>query len=265
VAEDLDHEEGVPLRLLVNGVGQGEGGFVHEGVSGGPLHERQHARPVEAREGEPGEPWPPAQVGEGVGQGVIPADLGVPVGADDQEPGGLGRAGDVAQQEQRGLGRPLEIVQYEQQGLVGGHRRQPAGHGIEEPVTLRFRIRAEGRRKPEEEISQFGDQAYQLARMASQLFRQVTDAGVLHHVAQRFDKGLVRNPEVLVAGASQDGGAVGVVHGLSQLGGQTGLSHPGLAGQEGEAELPRRRLLPQLLQALEFGLAGHEDPAGGPE
>src|SRR5256885_1489918 len=67
---------------------------------------------------------------------------------------------------------------------------------------------------------------------------------VVHEVAQCLDERLVGHTEVLVAASSQHHGPV-AVHAPGELGGKAGLAHARLPGQEGNAQAPGHRLLPQ--------------------
>lgn len=77
-------------------------------------------------------------------------------------------------------------------------------------------------------------------------------------MAERLHEGLVRDAEVLVATSGENGRPLVMGPG-GQFGGQAGLPDSGLAGQERDPPLPRRRLLPQLAEPLELGLAADED------
>ncbi len=259
VANDLDHEEGVALGLLVDGGGEEGGRFLVEVVARRLLDEGQHPGLVEAREGQAFESGQPAKVGQCPAEGMVPADLGVPVGADDQQTHGFGGTGHVAEQQERGLGRPLEVVEDEQDGMLPGSGGEPARHPVEEPVALRLGIGAERRWKSGDPVRQLRHQAGQLAWVSAQPGGQLVDGGVVDQVAQRFDKGLVRHAEVLTARPGQHGGVLAVDL-TGQLRRQAGLAHPGLPGQKRDALLSGRRLLPQLVEALELAFPAHEDP-----
>ncbi len=129
VAQDLAHEEGVALGLGVHGRGEGPLGVVQF------LARRGGDERLDLLGGEPGQrealdPGRPAQVGEQLAQRMGPVQVGVAVGADDQDPTGLLGPEEVAQEEQRGLARPVQVVedQHEAVGLCGGGepgRRSP--------------------------------------------------------------------------------------------------------------------------------------------
>jgi hypothetical protein len=63
-------------------------------IDGGGDH-RRHAVGVEPGQRQPLAPAGPAQIGQQLGQLVVPADVGVAVGADDEQPHRLVRAGQV--------------------------------------------------------------------------------------------------------------------------------------------------------------------------
>ena len=62
--------------------------------------------------------------------------LGRPVGAEDQQPGRIGGAGQVAQQQQRRPVGPVQIVEHEQHRRARRDRRQQPDDGLEQPVAL---------------------------------------------------------------------------------------------------------------------------------
>ena len=82
---------------------------------------------------------------------------------------------------------------------------------------------------------------------------------MVREVTQGLHEGLVGHAQVLVATPGQHGGPLSV-SGFRELGGQPGLAHPRLAGENGDSLPGRSRLLPELGEALELRLATHEDP-----
>jgi hypothetical protein len=85
VPQHLPHEEGVALGLLVDGPGQAEV-IVVQGVSSRFFHEGGDAGGVEAQEGEPFHVALPAKIGQQFGQRMAVTQVGVPVGAEDEQP-----------------------------------------------------------------------------------------------------------------------------------------------------------------------------------
>ena len=152
----------------------------------------------------------------------------------------------------------MQVVEHQQEGFVGGGGRQPAGHAVEEPVPLRLRIGSERSGQTRHPLGHLGYQSGQFAAVATQAVRQ--PVAVVHEVAQRFDERLVRDAEILIAAPGQHHGAF-VMGPPGQFGGQAGLTHPRLAGKEGDPQLARRRFLPQLPEPLELGVPADEDTA----
>ena len=165
----------------------------------------------------------------------------------------------MAEQQQRGLRRPLEIVEDQEHRLVGGRRRQPGGHRVEQPVTLSLRVGTERGREVRHPLTQFGDEPCQLTSVPAETLLERLGRRVIDEVAQRLHERLVGHAQVLVAAAGQHDAAL-IVDPDGNLGGQAGLAHSRLPGQEGDPPLARRRFLPQLRQPLQFGVAADEDP-----
>ena len=67
---------------------------------------------------------------------MVVVELGIPIGAEDEEALRIRGLHDMPQQEEGRLGRPLEVVEDEEQrGIVGGCA-QPGYDGVEETVAL---------------------------------------------------------------------------------------------------------------------------------
>ena len=171
----------------------------------------------------------------------------------------LGGAQDVAKQQQRRLGRPMEIVEDRAgQGSSAGSR----------PARRPPRRRAGTARSPDRNAAAPAGLGTRSAssgtrRASSPPYRpsrdEVSDrcgrrsAGALRRKAGRERRGPRRT------------GRPGRRHRPSwtrpaSSAARRRLAHPGLAGQQSDAPLPGRRLLPQLTQAFQFGVAADEDP-----
>jgi len=144
VAEDFDHEEGVPLGLLPHRRGE----VVVEGrVTGESPDVSTHRRPVETGQGVTLDASVPAEVGQKVREEMPPIDVSVPVGDDEQDSRLIQGPHHMAQQQHSRLGRPLEVVKHNQNGLPFGGSHQPGGHGIEEAIPLGLRVGPKGGRE----------------------------------------------------------------------------------------------------------------------
>ena len=135
VPQELPHEERAAVGLRVHGVGQGEFAAL-EVVAGQGLHHGHGLAVGEAPQAEPLDAGLPAKLGQQLGERMVPADVGVAVGPDDEQGHRLAGADQVFEQQQRGLGGPVEVVEQE-------HDRPPAcnwpGHvddGGEEQIAL---------------------------------------------------------------------------------------------------------------------------------
>jgi hypothetical protein len=145
------------------------------------------------------------EVGDEFDQGVVVADLGVPIGAENEKPLRLGRADDVAQQQQGWLGRPLQVIEHGQKRFVGRRRPQPGGDGVEQSVALRLGVGLQRGRQVRQALRQLGDQSPQLPAVTAKAPGEVLGRGVVHEVAQRLDKGLVGHAQILVTAPGEHG------------------------------------------------------------
>ena len=165
----------------------------------------------------------------------------------------------MAEQQQGRFGRPLQVVDHEQDGFGARGVRQPGPDGVEEAVPLGLRVRAQWWRKGRDDVCELGHEPYQLTGIAAQSASQPVGRRVVDLVAQGLDERLIGHTEVFAARPGEHGGPPGV-EARGHLAGQARLAHPGLAGHQGEAQFPGRRLLPPLLQLAELTLPPHEDP-----
>ena len=116
-----------------------------EHVARGRGHVRGDGGLVEPGEVQPRHPGLAAQVGEQLAERVVAAELGVPVGGDDQQLPRPGRPRDVAQELEGGGGGPLDVVEHEQQRALRRRGDEPSRDGVEQSVTLGLRVRTDGR------------------------------------------------------------------------------------------------------------------------
>jgi len=87
---ELFHEERVALGLPIDRLNKP---IVHR-TGGQPLHELRYLVLGETAKGEPPKCLLPTQVDKHASEGMAAPQLGIPVGADDQEPGSLEPPGD---------------------------------------------------------------------------------------------------------------------------------------------------------------------------
>ena len=191
---------------------------------------------------------------------MVVAELGVPVGAQRsssrfgvRRPGRRG-AGAAAWASPPTAGRrgPAATV-------VRGGRRQPGGHGVEEPVALGLRVgsaAAEAGPAPARPVRARGGP---VRRRSGPADREVhrsacgrrSGAAPPRTAGRARPRSSSQRPARTVAPSSWTPSG--------ELGGQAGLPHPRFAGQEGDAPLPRHRLLPQLAEPLQLGVPADED------
>ena len=136
MADDLAHEERIALRLGVDGPSQNHGVISVELVTGRLLHEGDDARGVESGEREALHAARTPEVGHHLHKGMVVVELGIPIGAEDEEALRIRGLHDMPQQEESGLGRPLQVVEDQEDRVVSRDCSQPGGHGVEETVAL---------------------------------------------------------------------------------------------------------------------------------
>ena len=88
MAQHLGDEERVSLGLLPHRPGHLLP-LVGEAVAGGPLQEGGHGRGIQPRQHDPFHAGAAAQIGQELGEGMGPGQLGVAVRAHHEEPHGL--------------------------------------------------------------------------------------------------------------------------------------------------------------------------------
>ena len=88
--------------------------------------------------------------------------LAGPVGAEDPQPRGLGRARQMAQQQQRRAVGPVQVVEHEQQRAAGRDLAEQPGDGLEQAVAVGLRIAGLGRPELGQPAAELGDQPRQL-------------------------------------------------------------------------------------------------------
>ena len=107
---------------------------------------------------------------------------------------------------------------------------------------------------------QLGEQPGQLAAVAPEGLGQALVGGVVDEMAQGLHEGLLGDGQVLVAASGQHR-RPRLVGPAGHLRRQPGLAHPGLPRQQEQAQLARPGVVPHRLEALEVGVAAHEDGA----
>jgi hypothetical protein len=147
VAQHLGHEERVAVGLAVDLVGQSHPGVV-EPVPGGRLHEGDDPGVFESLQMQRRDAGLPQQPPRASVSGMRGRELGVAVGAEDDQTGRRCVGHDVAQQLQARLVDPVQVVEHEEHGSLGaGQLEEAHGGGIEE-VALGVGVGALGRGDP---------------------------------------------------------------------------------------------------------------------
>ena len=238
VAEHLADEERVALGLLSNDACEVTAAAPCL-LPRGPLEEVDDVFGGEAVERDALDALDPAEVGEHLSQRITALQVGVAIGADDQHAHrGLGRH-DVAQEQQRRSSRPVQVIDDQQDGTVGAHRHEPLDHRVEEPIPLGLGIGAGGRGQVEHARRDLGQQADELAAVATERARERVVFDVIDREAQCFDERLVRHAELFLAATEQHRCAV-VVHLASELRCKPRLADPGLTRDEHDVARARR-------------------------
>jgi hypothetical protein len=132
VDQDLAQEEGVPLGLPGECVGQGFGYLV--GSQG--LEELANLGLFEAPQQDALVLHLASQRGQGVGQGVLAGQLHVAVSADQEQSAAGCKAGQVPEQGDGRLVGPVQIVEDDEHGSPLGCREEQLADCIEEPLAL---------------------------------------------------------------------------------------------------------------------------------
>ena len=121
MAEHLGDEERVAVGLSVDRMCQRDAGVV-EGVAGHRLHEGDHPGVVESAQGNHRHRGLAPEGTERLGEGMGDGELGVPVGARDEETCRGGMSHHTAQQLEGRLVGPVEVVEHHHHS---GARRSP--------------------------------------------------------------------------------------------------------------------------------------------
>jgi hypothetical protein len=119
----LREEEGVPLSLLIDACEQLGTRY---GISRS-LHEGDHLRLAQAAQVEALEEPLAVELRQHLGERVDAVEVGVAVGAEDEQAGAGKLACHVAEHQQRRAVRPVQVVEHEQQ-------RYPARNGVQKPA-----------------------------------------------------------------------------------------------------------------------------------
>ena len=198
------------------------------------------------------------ELGERLGQRPGAPELGVAVGADDEQAASVGAA------ERRDAAAGASGVA----AACRSSRTRSTGAARSRPATSRASHRTGGIARPRdrtaaapgarERSSRDRDAAGRDRQRADRAARGC-ELGVaaVDEVLQRFDERLVREAQVLVAPTEQHGRAVRV-RALRELGGEARLADARLAGNEREPSLSGLGRRPVLEQARELGLTTGE-------
>ena len=169
---DFREEERVALGLLVDA-----GDELASRLAPGRRREvGAHLRFLEAVENHTLESALAIELGERLGERMGARQLGVAVGADDEQAHVRELAREVLEKQQRRLVRPVDVVEHDHQRRALGGGAQEAGVGVEEPELRRTR-----RRQPAA-LRLLSEDARQLREQANQL-----TARALQHLGERGD------------------------------------------------------------------------------
>jgi hypothetical protein len=156
-------------------------------VAGRGRHQCHHPRLVEAVQGEALHVCLPAQVRENRCERVGACQVGVAIGAEDEQAERHGRAHQVLQQQQLGRSGPLQVVEHENDGLVLRGHREEARHRIEQHVALGLRLGDLRRRQVRNPPAELGDQTAELTAVLPDVSAQHVFGRVRDVVPERLD------------------------------------------------------------------------------
>ncbi len=186
VAHDLLHEQGVTLRLAVDGLGQRA-----RHLGAGDRHQHPlHLRRAQTPQQHTAKLGPTPELGQRRRQGVAAVDLDVAVGADDQQPRTGEIAGEVLQQVERALVGPVQVLQHQQQGLHGGGVAQEARDRLQQPPAVLFGV-ARGTRLDGQPLADFTHDASKVGSGGAEVGPESLRLAGQDVGAQRLDEGEV--------------------------------------------------------------------------
>ena len=137
---------------------------------------------------------------------------------------------------------------------------EPVGHRLEHAESFGFRVGDDRWRQVVDVPGQFRKQSHQLAAgRAESPWKRPAGLG-LDVREQQFGKRLIRNVEVLVVAAVEDGGA-GLVHPVRKLRDESGLPDAGLAVDRRDLDLAVARPPPGVGQCLPLDGSADETEA----
>jgi hypothetical protein len=140
MAQHLTDEEGVTLRLAVQRRGQRSAARIQT-LLGARLQERGDFRQGEAAQQQALKAALPAQGRQHLGQRMAPVEVGVAIGAHDEQPRCAELLHEKLKEHERGLIRPMQIVEHEQQRPRLGDIGQRLAHGVEQPKARRLGVK----------------------------------------------------------------------------------------------------------------------------
>jgi hypothetical protein len=158
-------------------------------------------------------------------------ELGVAVGAEDEQTGRRSVGHDVAQQLEARLVDPVQVVEHEEHGTLDACQFEEAHRGGIEEVALGVGVGALGCGEIPQALLEGGHQAGELAPMGGDVRTEQRLLSVGHVVGERFVEGSVGCTHLFVAAPEKDGQPV-LVGPPGDLRDEGGLALAGFPGDE---------------------------------
>ena len=179
-----------------------------------------------------------------------------PVGGQEQHVEGPQAPGQVVDQLPGGGVRPMEILEDDQQAALPRQLPEEDDDGLEEPeLGLR------GISRPVIGAAQLWEELGELGRRRSDLLPEMVGVDGEQVVPDCFQEGQVRERDLGLAAAAGDDRAAQPPRAGAQLGGEPGLSHPGLTAEDNDSSLAAQGRQQRVLQLRELLLPADDDGA----
>ena len=222
----------------------------------GRCHQGGHAGGVEACDRE--HLAPSSRVAQHGRDGMVRADLGVPVGTDDRHRVRRQLGGHEAEEEERRLVGPVQVVEHDQQGAGPCRPAEERRDGVEEAEAGLLGFELWRRRRVVQARCQFWQQAQDVAGARPQMPRQllvIDAAGVRPQGLDPRPEG--GRPLALPARAPEHARAKTVGVGRA-VDGEAGLADARFAGEEDDAASAGRGPVDRAAEGGDLGVSSEE-------
>ena len=197
------------------------------------------------------------KIGQHLGERMAARQVGLAIGGDQERGHVLALGRDVPQEQKRRLVGPVEVVQDQDDRLLARGLAKQSPHRAPKQVALGVGVGLARRRNVGEALPERRHEAGELAAVALDVGAKDPLGGVLDVVGERLDPGPVGDAKLLLRASVEHDRATGArLEG--GVGGEAGLSYPGLAREEREAPLSLACLREERSKALALGRAPDE-------